>query len=156
MKFKNIIYASLVSLAVLLCLVGCEDEQNTEKSKDKTLITATKNVDNIEWNGAGNERVMLEDDIQLILTTAEIWKQRESCSGFSRGTIRDITKSDVVEYTYYNEDSDLSSRKIVAVTARFFRYECLNPTRTDQWIHDEDRDGYTDNIDLFPTDPTRH
>ena len=146
---------------VSMFIIGCEEDEDTTTTipDSNSLITATKSVISIEWNGPGLENVVtVDDNIILNLGNSVITKQRDSCSGFDIATMSDISVTDIVEYTYYTdgEGTDLTIRTIAPLTAKFFRYECVYVEPTDQWIHDEDRDGYTDNIDAYPNDPTRH
>jgi hypothetical protein len=159
MKFRLLLMSTFIAS---LLIVGCEDDNDDDSSVSDTPdspITVTKSVGAIEWNGPGlDSQVTTEDDYILDLDNTVISRQRPSCSGFDIATIGEIAVGDIVEITYYThgEGTDLALRTIAPTTAKFFRYECVYPEPDDQWIYDGDRDGYTDNIDAYPNDPTRH
>ena len=136
MKFKFLIYALV---AASMIIVGCEDDDddNDVVVPAETLITASRVVVNIEYNGPGIANVVtIENDLILDLSNTSITRQRVSCSGFNVATSAEIAEGDLVEYTYYasGQGTDLSIRTIAPITAKFYRDECLNPEPTDQSI----------------------
>jgi len=143
MKYLGWIFA--LAIVTTFVFVGCENKDDD----DNATITAMKTV--IRINNAGSE-IEVEGPLTLVLSGANMFRSRSSCSGFEPASVSDIAIGDTAEYSYVNrEESDYADRTIRPHEIRFWRVECIDPESEIQYLLDTDKDGVADVNDSNPT-----
>jgi len=145
---RNLSILTLV-LAALMIFAGCED--NDSSSDNSTL----SNKSTIKYMNDNRSEIELDNGYTLSLVNVSISRQRESCSGFDSATAAEIEMSDIVEYTYVNNDMvDYVAHYIIPATIKLERKACKDADEDGvQYVLDSDEDGVADANDADPNDP---
>lgn len=124
---------AIASLVFGLGLIaGCDDSSDSKDggSGNNNLIEK-EGVIVYASEATGYDRMFEMGNINLLInSTTALQKQRPSCSGFDYCGAYDFGDGNFVEYGYYQDDVDYTTKpeRVVPVYVRVYRDECLHPT----------------------------
>jgi len=154
--FVNIVLLALVASMAIFAATGCESDSNDDSSSSSAVIE--RGPFDIKYLNNGRTQMVLEDGWTLNIDgNTKISYQRLSCSGVEYGeNLFSIDFEASVEYKIDMKalSTSVPDKEATAITIVAYRKSCIDPPV--QYILDTDRDGYTDNVDAYPNDPTRH
>lgn len=159
MKRLKVLVLVFCALLGSVFVTSCDDSDSSE-SQSAVIERGPYEIVYINY---GRSQIVLEDGWTLDINgNTKISVQRPSCSGFEYGrNLFDIKFEGTKALIEYKIDmtantTSVPDKEAIAISVTAYRESCLKPDAELQYILDSDLDGYTDNIDAFPNDPTKN